>query len=254
MTTSLHPYLDHPGVLAFAHRGGAEEYPENSMSAFAAVVDLGFRYIETDVHTTSDGVLLAFHDDRLERVTDGKGMIYTLPWSEVLSAKVAGTEPIVQLQELLETFPETHFNLDIKRWAALEPCMELLSRMGCWDRICIGSFSDGRLRRARKSMARKGLRICTSMGPQGVLAMKARQFHLPVRSRAQCAQVPVKYFGIPVVTRGFVDTCHAIGMQVHVWTIDDADEMRRLVHLGVDGLMTDKPSVLKRVLLELNCW
>jgi glycerophosphoryl diester phosphodiesterase len=254
MTNFLHPYLDHSGVLAFAHRGGAEEHPENTMSAFAFAVGLGFRYIETDVHTTSDGVLLAFHDDRLERVTDGEGMIFTLPWSEVRSAKVAGTEPIVELQELLETFPDIRFNLDIKRWTALEPTLDLLSRMDCWDRICIGSFSDGRLRWTRNNLARQGQRVCTSMGPQGVLAMKMREFHLPIRSRALCAQVPVKYFGIPVVTRGFVDTCHALGKQVHVWTIDDADEMRRLVHLGVDGLMTDKPSVLKQVLVELGRW
>ena len=224
------------------------------MSAFAAVVELGFRYIETDVHITADGVLLAFHDDRLERVSDGEGLVYKLPWSTVRQAKVAGTEPIVELQELLETFPDIRFNLDIKRWTALEPCVDMISRMGCWDRICIGSFSDGRLRRVRKSMARKGLTVCSSMGPQGVLAMKLRQFHLPTRSGALCAQVPVKYFGIPVVTSGFVDTCHAVGIQVHVWTIDEPDEMRRLVDLGVDGLMTDKPSVLKRVLIELGCW
>jgi glycerophosphoryl diester phosphodiesterase len=256
MTTLLHPYLDHPGVLAFAHRGGAEEHPENTMRAFGAAIDMGYRYIESDIHITSDGVLLAFHDDRLDRVCDGEGegLIQTLPWSVVRQARVAGTEPIVELQELLETFPDTRFNLDIKHWMALGPSLELLTRMGAWDRVCIGSFSDRRLNRVRNTLRRNGLNVCTSMGPLGVLAMKARQLRLPTRSRAQCAQVPVKHNGIPVVSKKFVDTCHALGTQVHVWTIDDADEMRRLVTLGVDGLMTDKPSVLKQVLVELDRW
>lgn len=254
MNTILHPYLDYPGVLAFAHRGGAEEHPENTMRAFTAAIDMGYRYIESDIHITCDGVLLAFHDDRLDRVCDGEGLIQTLPWSVIRQARVAGSEPIVELQELLETFPETRFNLDIKHWKALEPSLDLLTRMDAWDRVCIGSFSDRRLHRVRSTLARNGLNVCTSMGPLGVLAMKARQLRLPTRSRAQCAQVPVKHNGIRVVSKQFVDTCHAQGTQVHVWTIDDAEEMRRLVNLGVDGLMTDKPSLLKQVLVDLDRW
>jgi glycerophosphoryl diester phosphodiesterase len=254
MKNELHPYLEHPGVLAFAHRGGAEDYPENTMLAFNAAVGMGYRYIETDVHITADGHLLAFHDDRLDRVCDGEGLIQALPWSAVKSARVAGSEPIVELPELLETFSETRFNLDIKHWAALEPCLDLLDRMRCWDRVCIGSFSDRRLGRVRGAIIQSHLNVCTSMGPLGVLAMKAREFRLPTGSRAQCAQVPVKHAGIPVVTRGFVDTCHRQGIQVHVWTIDDPAEMRRLVELGVDGLMTDKPSLLKQVLVEMGRW
>ena len=254
MKNELHPYLEHPGVLAFAHRGGAEEHPENTMRAFNAAVDMGYRYIETDVHITADGRLLAFHDDRLDRVCDGEGLIQELPWSVVKDARVAGSEPIVELAELLETFADTRFNLDIKHWAALEPTLDLLDRMNCWDRVCIGSFSDRRLGRVRSAIIQSRLKVCTSMGPLGVLAMKARELRLPLRSRAHCAQVPVKHAGIPVVTRGFVETCHKQGMQVHVWTIDEPDEMRRLVNLGVDGLMTDKPSLLKQVLVEMGRW
>lgn len=254
MTTDLHPYLEHSGIVAFAHRGGAEEHPENTMRAFAAAVAMGYRYIETDIHITSDGKLLAFHDDRLERVCDGAGLIQSLPWSVVQQARVAGTEPIVELQELLETFPETRFNLDIKHWAALEPSLELLDRMQCWDRVCIGSFSDRRLGQVRNKLKRNGVRVCTSMGPLGVLAMKAREYRLPTRSSALCAQVPVKHAGITVVTPKFVNACHARNMPVHVWTIDEPDEIRRLVNLGVDGIMTDKPSLLKQVLVEMGRW
>ena len=89
MIKTRHPYLDHPGILAFAHRGGAEEHPENTLRAFTAAVNMGYRYLETDVHITADGVLLAFHDDRLDRVSDGSGLIQALPWSVVRQARVA---------------------------------------------------------------------------------------------------------------------------------------------------------------------
>ena len=254
MKTLLHPYLEHHGVLAFAHRGGAEEFPENTMRAFRSAVDLGFRYLETDAHLTADGRLLAFHDDRLERVTNGEGLIRQLPWSEVGQAKVAGTDGIVDLEELLETFPDVRFNIDIKAWPALLPTLHLISRMGIWDRVCIGSFSDLRLGKVRNWLLNAGKPPCTSMGPLGVMAIKARELGLPGRSLAQCAQVPVSHWGMRVVTKRFVDVCHAMNMQVHVWTIDEPDEMRELIGMGVDGLMTDKPSVLKQVLVEMGRW
>ena len=91
--TAEFAFLDHPGPIAFAHRGGAGDWPENTMPAFAGAVALGYRYVETDVHVTADGVLLAFHDDRLDRVTDRAGVVRELPWSEVRQARVDGSSP-----------------------------------------------------------------------------------------------------------------------------------------------------------------
>ena len=101
MPHSPWPFLDHPGPLAFAHRGGAGEWPENTMPAFEHAVGLGYRYVETDVHATADGVLVAFHDDALDRVTDRTGKIADLPWSYVAEARVDGREPIPRLDDLL---------------------------------------------------------------------------------------------------------------------------------------------------------
>ena len=118
----------------------------------------------------------------------------------------------------------------------------------------IGLAFDLRLGKVRNWLLNAGKPPCTSMGPLGVMAIKARELGLPGRSLAQCAQVPVSHWGIRVVTKRFVDVCHAMNMQVHVWTIDEPDEMRELIGMGVDGLMTDKPSVLKQVLVEMGRW
>ena len=142
-------FLDHPGVLAFAHRGGAEEVPENSLAAFRHAVDLGYRYLETDVHLTVDGVLVAFHDDVLDRVTDSTGRLADLSWDEVSTARIAGTEPIPTLTELLEAFPDAQINIDAKADAVVPALSRILLEFEALDRVCLGAFSDSRLKRLR---------------------------------------------------------------------------------------------------------
>lgn len=248
-----HPYLDHPGPLAFAHRGGAADGLENTAEAFRRAVAAGYRYMETDVHATSDGVLVAFHDATLDRVTDGSGRIRDLPWHEVSQARVAGTEPVPGFAQLLEAFPEARWNVDVKAEAALRPLLELISRANAWERVCVGSFSEARVARAQRLA---GPRLATSLGTRGVLALRLRSVGLPTSQRpsAVAAQVPVAQSGIPVVDRRFVRTAHARGLQVHVWTIDDPDVMHRLLDLGVDGIMTDHIDTLRAVLKDRGAW
>ena len=254
---SDHPFLDHPGPLAFAHRGGAGDWPENTMPAFEHAVSLGYRHVETDVHVTADGVLLAFHDDCLDRVTDRTGAIADLPWREVAAARVDGREPIPTLEELLGTWPDLRVNIDPKADASVDPLVDVIERTGSLDRVCIGSFSDRRIERSRR---RLGPRLCTSPGPRGVarLRLGATARFLPpprrVAARHGCVQVPVKGGGLTIVEPKFIGLCHEHGLQVHVWTIDDAHEMNRLLDLGVDGLMTDRPAVLKDVLEARGDW
>jgi glycerophosphoryl diester phosphodiesterase len=245
MPPSPWPYLDHPGVLAFAHRGGGGDAPENTLPAFGAAVAMGYRYLETDTHLTADGVLVAFHDDVLDRVTNRTGRIAELPWSEVSKARI-GDEPIPLLEDLLAAFPDTRVNIDPKHDAAVGPLAELLIRMDAVDRVGIGSFSDRRLAELRR---RCGPRLCTSLGPRDIARLKLGARRVPVGAMpAPCAQVPVRTNGVTVTDRRFVDAAHRRGMQVHVWTIDDPVEMHRLIDLGVDGIMTDRIAVLKDVL------
>ncbi|MBY8867975.1 MULTISPECIES: glycerophosphodiester phosphodiesterase [Streptomyces] len=254
MTTLVrHPYLDHPGPIPFAHRGGAADGLENTVAQFRRAVALGYRYIETDVHATADGRLVAFHDATLDRVTDGAGRIADLPWAEVAHARVAGREPVPLFEELLETFPEVRWNVDVKAEPALRPLLETIERMDAWSRVCVGSFSEARVVRAQRLA---GPRLATSYGTRGVLGLRLRSWGVPavLRRSAVAAQVPVAQSGVPVADRLFVRAAHALGLQVHVWTINEPERMHRLLDLGVDGIMTDHIDTLREVMRERGVW
>ena len=247
-TTSPHPYLDWDGPIAFAHRGGASDVPENTMPAFEYAVGLGYRYVETDVQVTADGVLVAFHDDDLRRTCGRPGKISELPWSEVRTAMVSGEAPIPLLEDLLGTWPELRVNIDCKTDKAVDALVAGLRRCDALDRVLVGAFSDLRLRRLRGIL---GDRLATSLGPAGVANLR---YGRPRSAGGQAAQVPVRQGKLTIVDQKFVDRAHALGIAVHVWTIDDRTEMRRLLDLGVDGIMTDRPAVLREVLEERGQW
>ncbi|MET8116602.1 glycerophosphodiester phosphodiesterase [Streptomyces prasinus] len=248
-----HPYLDHPGPIAFAHRGGAADGLENTVRQFRCAVEAGYRYIETDVHVTRDGRLVAFHDATLDRVTDGAGRIADLPWRDVEQARVAGREPVPLFEELLTVFPGVRWNVDVKAEPALLPFLELIERADAWDRVCLGSFSEARVVRAQRLA---GPRLATSYGTRGVLNLRLRSWGVPVtvRGSAVAAQVPEVQSGVPVVDRRFVRTAHARGLRVHVWTVNEPERMHRLLDLGVDGIMTDHIDTLRKVMEDRGIW
>ncbi|MEU6576493.1 glycerophosphodiester phosphodiesterase [Streptomyces sp. NPDC046805] len=254
MTSPIrHPYLDHPGPIPFAHRGGAADGLENTVAQFRRAVAMGYRYIETDVHATADGRLVAFHDATLDRVTDGAGRIADLPWESVRHARVAGREPVPLFEELLETFPRVRWNIDVKAEPALRPLLDLIERTDAFDRVCVGSFSEARVLRAQRLA---GPRLATSFGTRGVLGLRLRSWGLPaaVRRSAVAAQVPEAHAGVPVVDERFVRAAHARGLQVHVWTVNEPERMHRLLDLGVDGIMTDHIDTLRKVMEDRGVW
>jgi glycerophosphoryl diester phosphodiesterase len=247
-----HPYLDGMRFAAIAHRGGGLEQPENSKRAFQSAVAQGYRYIETDVQATSDNVVMVFHDDDLAPITDGEGDISTLPYSRLRQAKIHGTEPLMTLEKALVTFPDSCFNIDVKNEHALEPTLELVIRMQVLDRVCLASFNDVRLARIR---LRLGRAVCTGGGPRDIRMLKFASWGLPfTRASCHCAQVPVAAYHITIPTRRFIASCNTKGVAVHVWTIDEADEMRRLIRLGVNGIITDRPTLLKQIAREEGVW
>jgi len=243
-----HPYLEHDGPIAFAHRGGASDVPENTMPAFEHAVSLGYRYVETDVQVTADGVLVAFHDDDLRRTCGRPGRISELPWSEVRTALVDGRAPIPLLEDILGAWPELRVNIDCKSRAAVDALVSTIKRTDSLHRVCIGAFSDRRLRRIRSLL---GDGACTTLGPLAVAALRLGR---PRSATAHAAQVPVRQGPLTVVDERFVERAHALGVHVHVWTIDDPDEMHRLLDIGVDGVMTDRPGVLRSVLEHRGVW
>ena len=245
---ALHPYLDWSGPIAFAHRGGASDNPENTMPAFQRAVELGYTYLETDVHATSDGVLVAFHDPDLSRTCDRPGTISELTWAEVSQARVRGEEPIPLFDDLLEAFPDARFNIDCKADSALDGLTAALKRHDCLDRICVGGFSDKRIRRLRREF---GSSLCSSLGPLQIASLR---FFGPVPWGGQVAQIPISVKWLTVTRPATIRRAHQRGLQVHVWTIDDPTEMHRLLDMGVDGIMTDRLRVLKDVLIERGEW
>lgn len=262
-----HPYLDVPGVLALAHRCGGSLAPENTLAAVEATVGLGFRYVETDVHATADGEVVLLHDAVLDRVTDRRGRVERLPWREVSRARVHGTEPVPRLEDLLGSWPSLRVNIDVKSGAAVRPLVEILRRTNSLHRVCVASFSDRRLAAVRRAL---GPGLCTSLGPAGVTALLAASYRektAPSRGRpvggplaslprrwARCAQVPVGAGPLPLITPQLVDTTHRLGLQVHAWVVDSAAEMERLLHLGVDGLVSADVATLRRVLQKRGQW
>jgi glycerophosphoryl diester phosphodiesterase len=258
------PYLDEvlarPGsVLAVAHRGGplgpGSEGLENTMSAFRNAVALGYRYLETDVRITRDGILLAFHDRGLERVTDGRGEIAGLLHSEVGTALIGGHERVPTLAELFDAFPEARFNIDIKHTTAIPALADFIAARGAWDRVLVGSFSPRRLNAFRRLTAG---RVATSAHPLEVAAFRllpsARVADRLTRGRVAALQVPHRRGRWVVTTPGLVRRAHAVGKHVHVWTIDEPAEMHQLLDRGVDGLMTDRTDILRSVLTERGQW
>ena len=255
-------FLDHPGPIPFAHRGGATGLPENSMAAFQRAVDLGYRYLETDAHATADGVVVAFHDRTLDRVTDRAGTIARMTYAEVAKARIGGTEPIPRLDELLSAFPDARVNIDLKDAPVIGPLAATLHRAGAWNRVCLTSFSTRRLAQMRARLPLFTDReVCTALGPRGVMALRAKSYGGPtaklIRLAATgvaCAQVPYGLGRVPFVTEAFVSRAHELGLHVHAWTVNDRADMERLLDVGVDGIMTDDLLTLRDVMTSRNVW
>lgn len=243
-----YPFLDHPRPIAFAHRGGALEAEENTMAAFAHAVRLGYGHVETDIQATKDGVAVVFHDDTLERMTGEPDRVADLTWEELSKRRTKGGEAIPLLDELLEEWPDLCVNLEPKSATSVEPIAHAIRRAGAINRVCIGAFEEGYTQKLRELL---GPDLCWSPAHSGVFRLWLSGWRLPVAvPEFPCVQVPTHFRGIPVVTKRFVRAAHARGVQVHVWTVDEEAEMVRLLDMGVDALMTDRPALLRKVLEE----
>jgi glycerophosphoryl diester phosphodiesterase len=252
----VRPFLDNGGrPIACAHRGGAVDGLENSLAAFGRAWELGYRWFETDARVTADGVLVALHDPTLDRATDRAGAVAELPWREVRAARIAGREPVPRIEDLLGGWPEARVVIELKVDDAVDPVIDLVRRTAAVDRVCVGSFSDRRLARVRAAF---GPRLCTSMGPNEVRRLRAAAWRLlprsAVPSAAACVQVPTGWGRIPLAEPRLLACAHALGLPVQVWTVNRPEEMRRLLDLGVDGILSDDVTALRAVLEERGAW
>lgn len=255
-----HPFLDHDGPIAFAHRGGAAEAPENTMVAFEHAIALGYRYLETDARVTRDRVVVALHDGWLDRLTDHKGAVSEIDFADLQVADAGyGFSPdggvshpfrgrgvrVPRLEDILMRWPSVRLNIDLKTDECALPLAELLDMMCAWERVCIGSFSNHRLRRIR-ALSRG--RACTSMGRRAVaVARLAAGYGVLARQGADCVQIPPRRGLVPLATKRFIGAAHRTGMPIHVWTVNDETVMHQLLDLGVDGIMSDRTTLLRDV-------
>jgi glycerophosphoryl diester phosphodiesterase len=251
--------------VAIAHRGSRLLWPENTMEAFSGAVSLGYRHVETDLHLTRDGTLVCLHDHTVDRTTDGTGLVSEIDFDELrrLDAgyRHSGTDgPVFRgkgirvpsLEEAVLTFPDVAFVVDLKTENLVSPMIDLIDRLGLHNRLIVGSFSDRRLDEF-KAMA--GGRIATSTGAavsrSWVLASRMGR---GVRCDAAALQLPRRSRGVRVVDSRLVTAAHDRGLQVHVWTVNHSGEMAELLDLGVDGIITDRPDILKAVMIERGSW
>lgn len=236
-----------------AHRGGAHEVPENSWSAVEYVSGLGLAWMETDLRTTADGVVVLTHDGDLVRLAGRPQRIRDLAWSQLADVDPGDGRGLVRLDEVLTTHPSLGLNVDLKESAVVQPALQAVRAADALDRVRFASFSARRLAVLR----RQEPRATTSLGVgdvAGLLLLSEAALTLPhtrwgwTRGRVDAVQVPVSFRGVTVVTRRFVARAHQAGLEVHVWTINEPTEMRRLASLNVDAIITDRPELALRTL------
>ncbi len=245
-------FLPSDTPFGMAHRGGRGSAPENTKAAFAHAEALGYRYVETDVHLTADGELVAFHDVDLMRLAGMDGRIADHTWAEIAEIELDGGHRIPRLEELLTAFPDTFFNIDPKVDDSVEPLAEMIRRHDAVHRVCIGSFSERRVGRMRQLL---GPTLCTSPGPWGIAKVLLAALVLPiVRFPYGCVQTPTRFRGIPLDRPWLISRLHKLDLQVHYWTVNDEQEMHRLIDAGADGLITDEVELLKSVLRRRGSW
>ncbi|SDE50030.1 glycerophosphodiester phosphodiesterase family protein [Pseudonocardia oroxyli] len=240
-----HPYLDGPHPRIYAHRGwhvGELAGLENTLAGFAHAVERGYAYLELDVHASADGVPMVHHDHTLDRTTDASGPLVARQADELAEVRVGGREPVPRLETVLAALPDTRVTIELKSDDVVAPTLAVLERLDAWDRVCLGSASDARLRRARAA----GPRLLTSMGTGSVFGLRTWAWTgrrlLPIAGGL--AQLPHRVGPLTVTDAAVLRRARELGVEVHVWTVNDPAEMRALLDLGVDGLLTDRPDLL----------
>ena len=242
-----HSYLQQPGISISAHRGGSLEAPENTLEAFRYSLDIGCQYIETDVQLSSDGIPYIFHDNDLERIL-GKNIAFSsMQSSEIDGLIIFQKYTIPTLEAALLEFPEALFQIDIKTDEVAMPALKVIQKCAAMNRICIASFNSDRLKRVADAYPE----VCLSMGPKEVLKLLLASFKLYNKKiPGNCLQIPIYQYGLKLVTKRFVNYIQNQGLKIMVWTINDSKTMQSLIDMGVDGIITDRPSLLKKLISE----
>jgi glycerophosphoryl diester phosphodiesterase len=247
-------YHDDAHPVAIAHRGGAGLAPENTIAAFAQSYALGLRYLETDVRLTADGVCVLFHDAGTRRLTGVPGRLDRFTWAELRRLTVFGVEPVARLEDLLQAFPDARLALDLKDPRAIGRIAALVRSLAAHERICLAGSADQWLADARAVL---GPAVATAMGWQSTvrLVAAARSGYRPRGVvPAPYVHVPLRLHGVPVFLDRLVAMAAELGSRAVVWTVDDPATMTNLLDAGVHAIITDRPDLLREVLVARDAW
>ena len=261
-------YFDGLKPRMFAHRGSGGNAPENTLVSFEMAIEAGADILEMDVHATRDGHIVVMHDEMLERTTDGAGSVSAITLTELkrldagyrFSPDKGKTHPyrgkgirVPTLQEVSEGFPRTPFNIEIKQSEPRieQSVFELLKKVGHAEITLLAAEKDYLIERIRSLDARFPTNFCDSEVLEFLQRLNQNNLEDYTPS-GRALQIPEMYYDVPVLTRDSLEAAHRMGIEVHVWTVNEEADMRRLLKMGVDGIMTDYPERLTRVVREMG--
>ncbi len=244
-------FLDNYKFIPFAHRGGSYDFFENTLDAFNKSIDLGYRHIETDIRHTKDDKLVIFHDSDLKRICGLNLKIENLNYNELKEIKIFGSHQIPLLEEALYSWPDINFNIEPKTLKSAYLLKKKLKSTKNLERFCIGSFGSFKMNLLRKEFFK---RLCTSMTQIETILFFLNRLLPFYKNNIPCLQIPMYYKGFSIVTPSLVKNVHSLGKKIHVWTINEESQMQYLIDINVDGIMTDRPKMLKNILKSKSLW
>lgn len=248
------PYFDIPGFHLLAHRGLSQhrnDIDENSLNAFEEALNFGATHIESDVHATKDGVAVLFHDNDLKRVAGVNKTISELTFEQLQAISLRHNSRVPSLEQALQSFPEARFNLDIKSMGSAIPAAKVINQTGSHQRVLVSSFNAGRRQAALQALE---FEVATSAAVSDFLTifgsskLRLRALAQSVSQGLDAVQIPVARGLLKFANPRFVSFLRGLGLEVHFWTINDPDTMKRLFQMGATGVVTDRLDLVPKSL------
>ncbi len=229
--------------IGLSHRGNSKKFIENSFEAFNSVVQMGYKYIETDLRMTLDKEVIAFHDPDLKRLFNLDLQVKDLTFNEIANLFKEKNCSLLTLEDVLKKFPEIHFNIDLKVEEVIQDSIRVVADFNSFDRVCFASFHSSRTGK----VLRYNQKAIVSMGMKDVALFKFLKFN---NKNIKIIQIPLKWKGIKILTRNLIQKANKNNLLVHVWTINDKKTINNLIDLGVNGIITDEPELLMETMKE----
>ena len=229
--------------IGLSHRGNSNDFIENSFEAFNSVIQMGYKYIETDLRMTLDGEVIAFHDPDLKRLFNLDLLVKDLTFNEIANLFKEKNCRLLTLEDALKEFPHINFNIDLKVKEAIQHSVKVVANLNSFDRVCFASFHSSHT----KKILHLNQNAIVSMSMKDVALFK---FFKIYNKNIKVIQIPLKWKGIKLLTRSFMRKADKNNLLIHIWTVNDEDTINNLIDIGVNGIITDEPELLMEIMKE----